>query len=91
MAIKFDKLLIVMEKKGVKKYHLRQQGINASALDRLFKDGYASTKLINKLCTILKCQPGAIMKYVSDKKPSKKRGRPRRVADKDEQMSLFEK
>ncbi|WP_277614816.1 helix-turn-helix domain-containing protein [Flintibacter muris] len=60
-----------MEEKGLKKWDLRQMGINGTVLDKvlsgpLTKSRRVDTETINKLCTILNCQPGDIMEYVPD-------------------------
>lgn len=57
-----------MQEKGVKKFHLRKRGVNASILDKALMGGNVDTKTINKLCTLLNCQPGDIMEYIEDEK-----------------------
>ena len=66
MAIHFDKLNAIMQERGVKKFDLRKGGVNASILDKALSGGNVDTKTINKLCALLKCQPGDIMEYVPD-------------------------
>ena len=66
MSITYRKLLKMMEEKGIKKYHLRQQGIYAAVLDKLINDRNVDVSTINKLCAILDCQPGDIMEYIPD-------------------------
>ena len=65
--IVFDKLKVLMDSKGVKKYDLRKAGVNAQILDKaLNNSGNIDTRTINKLCKLLECQPGDIMAYTPD-------------------------
>lgn len=67
MAISFEKLKRLMESKGVKKYDLRKEGVNATILDKALNgSGNIDTRTINKLCKLLNCQPGDIMEYVDE-------------------------
>lgn len=57
-----------MDGKGLKKWDLRQKGVNGTVLDKvlsgpLTKTKRVDTETINKLCHILECQPGDIMEY----------------------------
>lgn len=66
MAISYQKLFVLLQEKGIKKYHLRQQGIHANVMDKLIKNENVNVSTINKLCQILECQPCDIMEYVPD-------------------------
>ncbi len=71
MSISMAKVKALMESKGLKKWDLRQMGINGTVLDKvlsgpLSKSKRVDTETINKLCHILECQPGDIMEYVPD-------------------------
>ena len=66
MSIRFDKMNAIMQERGVKKFHLRKEGVNASILDKALSGGNVDTKTISKLCALLNCQPGDIMEYVPD-------------------------
>ncbi len=71
MAISMEKVKTLMNQKGLKKWDLRQQGINGTILDKvlsgpLTKNKRVDTETINKLCCLLNCQPGDIMEYVPD-------------------------
>jgi len=57
-----------MENKGVKKFDLRKEGVNAQILDKVLGNGNVDTRTINKLCRLLGCQPGDIMEYVPEEK-----------------------
>lgn len=70
--IVFDKMLELMEEKGITKYYLRTAEdikINGTMLDKLIKTGEFGSKTINKLCKALNCQPGEIMEYIPDEQP----------------------
>lgn len=71
MSISMEKVKVLMESKGMKKWDLRQLGINGTVLDKVLsgplnKSKRVDTETINKLCHILECQPGDIMEYVED-------------------------
>ena len=68
MPVKYDKLFMLMESKGMNKHHLRKNGIHAAVVDKLIKGGTIETTTISKLCALLDCQPGDIMEYVSEEK-----------------------
>ncbi len=66
MAISYKKLFDYMEMHNIKKYHLRQQGIHASVMDKLIKNANVDISTIDKLCKLLNCQPSDIMEYIPD-------------------------
>ena len=66
MPINYDKLFVLMEKKGIKKYDLRKMGISPTIVDRLVKNTDVNTSTVVRLCAILDCQPGDIMEYVEE-------------------------
>lgn len=71
MAISMEKVRSIMEEKGLKKWDLRQRGINGTVLDKvlsgpLTKSKRVDTETINKLCIILDCQPGEIMEFIPE-------------------------
>lgn len=70
MAILYNKLQDLMKEKGVKKYDLRKAGVNSQILDKALSNGNIDSRTINKLCTLLKCQPGDFMEYVADDPPA---------------------
>lgn len=68
-----EKVKALMDSKCLKKWDLRQRGINGTVLDKvlsgpLTKSKRVDTETINKLCNILDCQPGDIMEYEPDEK-----------------------
>ena len=65
--IKFDKLWITMEKKGVSTYTLREKcGIDSKTVRRLRANENIETKTLNKLCEALECNLEDIAEYVKD-------------------------
>jgi len=69
MAIIYERLFALIKKKGKTEYYLRQNGISPSILDKLKHNrGGLDARTIDKLCTLLDCQPGDIMEFVSDER-----------------------
>lgn len=66
MGISYNRLFVLMEAKGVKKFDLRKLGISPTIVDRLVKNSDVNTSTISRLCQLLDCQPGDIMEYVPD-------------------------
>lgn len=67
MSIKYDKLLKLMEEKGVTSYTIKKDNIIGQATFKKIKEGGdIDTRTIDKLCKLLNCQPGDIMEYVED-------------------------
>lgn len=71
MAISMNKLKIIMQKRGLKKFDLRKAGFNPNIIDKMLsgnlnKQKRIDTETINRLCEFLGCQPGDLMEYVED-------------------------
>jgi len=67
MPIKYDKLIDLMQKKGVTSYTMKKDNIIGQATFKKIKEGGdIDTRTISKLCALLDCQPGDIMEYVPD-------------------------
>ncbi len=65
--IVFDDLWVMMEKKGVSTYQLREKcGIDSKTIRRLRANENMETKTLNKLCAALSCELGEIARYVPD-------------------------
>lgn len=65
--IKFDKLWVVMERKGVSTYTLREKGgIDSKTIRRLKSNENMETKTLDKLCKALNCKLEDIAEYVAD-------------------------
>ena len=69
MAIVYDRLFALIKERDKTEYYLRQNGISPSILDKLKHNrGGLDARTIDKLCTLLDCQPGDIMEFVSDER-----------------------
>ncbi len=68
MAIKYDKLLKLLEEQGYNSYKLKKEGILGQATYYAIKKGTGGLdyRSINNLCRTLNCQPGDLMEYVED-------------------------
>lgn len=65
--IKFDRLWVTMEKKGVTQYDLyTHHNVNRSLLDRLRHNQNVEMNTIDKLCNILGCNVEDIMEHIPD-------------------------
>ncbi|MBR6728140.1 MAG: helix-turn-helix transcriptional regulator [Clostridia bacterium] len=65
--IKFDKLWIVMQEKGITTYQLREKcGIDSKTVRRLRANQNTETKTLDKLCAILNCKIEDIVEFVPD-------------------------
>lgn len=69
MAITFEKLLKLLNERGISIYHLkRDKVVGTATLDKLRKkEGNIDIRSIDSLCKYLNCQPGDLMEYVPDK------------------------
>lgn len=67
MPIKYDKLLKLMQERGITSYTIKRDNVIGQATLRKIKEGGdIDTRSIAKLCALLNCQPGDIMEYVPD-------------------------
>ena len=65
--IKFDKLWVTMDAKGVSTYWLREKcGIDSKTVRRLRANDNMETKTLNKLCAALDCTLADIAEYIPD-------------------------
>ena len=65
--IKFDKLWITMEKKGISTYQLREKcGIDSKTIRRLKANDNIEIKTHNKLCLALHCKIEDIVEFVDE-------------------------
>ena len=55
-----------MDDRNLKKFWLRQNGINPKVVNALKNNQNVNTSTIDKLCILLHCQPGDIMEWVPD-------------------------
>lgn len=66
MAVSYKKLFDIMEKRNLKKYWLRQNGINPKVVNALKNNKNVNVSTILDLCRLLNCQPGDLFEYVPD-------------------------
>ena len=64
--INYSKLFAIMESRNLKKYWLRQNGINPKVVQALVNNANVNMSTINQLCRLLDCQPGDLLEYVPD-------------------------
>lgn len=65
MPIVYNKLIEMMQKKGVTSYTIKKENIIGQASYKKIKDGGdIDTRTIAKLCKYFNCQPGDILEYV---------------------------
>lgn len=65
--IVFDKLWVVMKKKGISTYQLREScGIDSKTIRRLKANENVETKTLNKLCIALNCKIEDIAEFIDD-------------------------
>lgn len=67
VQISFNKLEMLLSKKGKKWQYLRDSGISPGIVAKIKdKSGHTDTRTIQKICKLLNCQPGDIMEYIPD-------------------------
>lgn len=66
MGISYRKLFVLLDRKGLKKYDLRQRGIHAAVMDKLVKNRNVDMSTIEKLCSLLNCDIGDIVEYIPE-------------------------
>ena len=69
MPIKYDKLVVLLEQKGITSYTLKTKYnniIGQATFKKIKEGGDIDTRTIAKLCELLNCQPGDILEYVPD-------------------------
>ena len=67
MPIVYDKLLKLMDEKGITSYTIKKDNsIGQATLKKIKAGGDIDTRSIAKLCKLLHCQPGDIMEYVEE-------------------------
>lgn len=66
MPFKYDKLFSLLKEKGYTSYRIRKENIISQAALTKMKNGEGNidTRTLERLCSVLKCQPGDIMEYI---------------------------
>lgn len=69
MPIKYDKLVAMLEQRGITSYSLKTKYnniIGQATFKKIKEGGDIDTRTIAKLCQLLECQPGDILEYVPE-------------------------
>lgn len=67
MAIKYQKLLKLMDERGITSYTIKKDNIIGQATYKKIREGgHIDTRTLNALCCLLSCQPGDLLEYVPD-------------------------
>lgn len=62
-------ILSSLKQKGYSTYEIKQEKIfNQSQLQQIRDNKLLTQEALNKLCSLLDCQPGDILEYVPDEK-----------------------
>ena len=67
MAIKYYKLLDIMQRREISKTQISEAvGISSATMAKLSAHKPVNMEIINRLCEYLEVQPGEILEFVSD-------------------------
>ena len=67
MPIVYDKMLKLMEEKGITSYVCkRDNNIGQATYKKIKSGGDIDTRTIAKMCEVLDCQPGDLLEYVKE-------------------------
>ena len=72
MAILYNKMLDMLEEKGITSYTLKKRASNGESSigqatwKKIHEGGHIDTRSIDALCALLDCQPGDLLEYVPD-------------------------
>lgn len=68
MPFTYDKLFNLLKEKGITTYKIRKENLISQAALTKMKNGEGNidTRTLERLCSILHCQPGDLMEYVED-------------------------
>lgn len=65
--ISYDPMWETMKEKEVTQYRLLNEGIDNKTLDSLKKGGNITMRTLEKLCRILDCNPGQVVRFIHEK------------------------
>lgn len=67
--ISYEKALKALAEKGFTATKIKKDCILAQAtMTSMRRNGYVTTRVIERLCEMLQCQPGDLMEYIPDEK-----------------------
>ncbi len=65
MAVNYNRLWKMLIDKGMNKTQLREAAkIGTATLSRLNKSEHVAMEVIEKICSVLECQPSDIMEFI---------------------------
>ena len=62
--IDYGPLWETMKRKGVSQYRLLQEGVDNKTLDSLKKNKNITMLTLEKICAIVDCQPGDVVRFI---------------------------
>ena len=62
--IDYSPLWETMRRRGVSQYYLLQNGIDNKTLDSLKKNKNITMLTLEKLCSIIGCEPGDVVRFI---------------------------
>ena len=81
MSLDYSKLFDLMKEKNLTTYRIRKEKIiSETALQKLRQGKNVTMETIERLCSVLHCQPGDIMEYIPDEKTAPKPGKPTQLS-----------
>lgn len=68
MSFKYNKLFDLLKERGITTYKIRKENIISQAALTKMKnnEGNIDTRTLERLCSVLKCQPNDIMEFVEE-------------------------
>lgn len=67
MPISFKPMREYMERHHISYYYLANQGIDPQTLHRIRHDRSITTETLGRLCALLGCQPGQLIRYEAER------------------------
>ena len=62
----YDVLWETLEKRGFDEAFLKARGLTDAQIERLRRNEYVSTRLIDRLCVMLNCRVDEVMRYIPE-------------------------
>ena len=68
MPFKYNKLFALLKERGINTTQIRKDNLISQAALTKMKNGSGNidTRTLERLCAVLKCQPGDLMEYVEE-------------------------
>lgn len=72
MAIRYDKLIRIMDERGITSYTIKKDNvIGQASYKKIREGGHIDTRTLDALCKYLSCQPGDLLEYTEDSQNAK--------------------